>query len=135
VLLIDSSVWIDFLRGSPTPAREGLRSLLQTRCADVATTEPIILELLAPNGHALAQLEALTNGLPLLTVDARLDYRSAAALYRTARRTGRTVRRLINCLIAAVALRTEATVVRKDADYDALADVVPLDVVSFRIRK
>jgi len=134
VFLVDSSVWIDFLRGSPTPACDGFRSLLEERSAEVATTEPVILELLAgaPNDHALTQLEALTNGLPLLAVDARLDYRSGAALYRTARRSGKTVWRLIDCLIAAVALRSEATLVHKDADYDALADVVPLDVLSFR---
>jgi predicted nucleic acid-binding protein len=50
-----------------------------------------------------------------------IDYEDAAALYRTCRRSGETVRKLIDCLIAAVAIRAELPVLHADADFDALA--------------
>ena len=48
-------------------------------------------------------------------------YDDAAALFRTCRREGVTVRRLIDCLIAAVALRRAAPILHADADFSALA--------------
>jgi len=42
--LVDTSVWIEFLRGTPTPATAYLRRDLGT---DTCTTEPIMMELLA----------------------------------------------------------------------------------------
>jgi predicted nucleic acid-binding protein len=128
VLLVDSSVWVDYLRGLDTSACLGMRQILGSRPTEVATTEPIVMELLAgaPDDRVLGELTALTSGLPLLALDPRVDFHAAAGLHRVSRRSGRTVRALMDCLIAAVALRTGATVVHKDADYETLATVVPL---------
>jgi predicted nucleic acid-binding protein len=49
------------------------------------------------------------------------DYEQAAALYRTCRRAGGTVRRMVDCLIAAVAIRAHVPVLHADADFDVLA--------------
>jgi predicted nucleic acid-binding protein len=49
------------------------------------------------------------------------DYERAAALYRICRRQGETVRRLIDCLIAAVAIRHDVVVLHADGDFDVLA--------------
>ena len=49
------------------------------------------------------------------------DYEQAAALFRTCRRGGETVRKLIDCLIAATAIRLGATVLHADSDFDVLA--------------
>ena len=49
------------------------------------------------------------------------DYEDAATLYRACRRGGETVRRLIDCLIAAVAIRADVPVLHSDADFDVLA--------------
>ena len=48
------------------------------------------------------------------------DYDDAAALFRRCRRQGETVRRLIDCLIAAVAIRADTPLLYHDADFDAL---------------
>jgi predicted nucleic acid-binding protein len=48
-------------------------------------------------------------------------YEDAALLYRTCRRGGETVRKLIDCLIAAHALRADIDVLHADADFDTLA--------------
>ena len=48
-------------------------------------------------------------------------YDEAAALYRTCRREGETVRKLIDCLIGSIAIRAGAAVLHDDSDFDVLA--------------
>lgn len=133
MILLDTSVWIDYLRGSPGQARDYVRAVVRDE-APLGVTEPIVMEVLAgaPDEHALERLEILVSGLALLAVDAHLDYRTAAAIHRAARQRGRTVRKLVDCLIAAVALRTGARLVHKDVDFEVIATVVPLEAVSLR---
>lgn len=129
MILVDTSVWIDHLRSNETPPTRTLRKLIEAG-EDLATTEPIIMELLAgadtpPRADAL---ERLTNGLPTLNIDSRLDFRQAAAVFLAARRSGRPVRSLTDCLIAAVALRHDAELLHDDRDYTAIARCLPLKV-------
>jgi len=133
VNLVDSSIWIDYFRALTTPARDVLHSMLADG-DEVFITGPVIMELLAgaPAFSAARRLDTLVNGLSLLTVEPDLDYRDAASLYRNLRRSGRTVRKMNDCLIAGVALRTEATVVHKDVDFELIAEVVPLAHRSLR---
>jgi predicted nucleic acid-binding protein len=56
------------------------------------------------------------------------DFDAAAALYRTCRQQGHTVRKLIDCLIAAVAVRGNLPVLHRDADFDILAQHTTLQV-------
>ncbi|MFT4210630.1 MAG: PIN domain-containing protein [Microbacterium sp.] len=56
------------------------------------------------------------------------DWEDAARIYRTGRRQGVTIRTLVDCLIAAIAVRGGASVLHHDADFDAIATVVPLSV-------
>jgi predicted nucleic acid-binding protein len=128
-LLLDTSAWIEYLRDTGSPACAEVARLMR-RPSALATTEPIVMELLAgaPNPRAQRELETLAAGLPLLSVDIAVDYHDAAAIYRAVRGTGRTVRRMNDCLIAAVAARTGATLVHRDADFDGIADAVGLDV-------
>lgn len=125
--LVDSSAWIEYLRGTGSAAHLEVRRLLREQPDVVATTGPIVMELLAgaPDDRSFARLEALTGGLRLLPLDAALDFRDAAAVYRAVRRGGGTVRKLVDCLIGVVAARTGATLVHRDRDFDALAGVLP----------
>jgi predicted nucleic acid-binding protein len=56
------------------------------------------------------------------------DYEAAAGLFRACRRHGETVRNLVDCLIAAVALRVGAALIHADSDFDAIARTTPLRV-------
>jgi len=49
-------------------------------------------------------------------------------MYRTCRRGGETVRKLIDCLIAAVAIRAGLPILHSDSDFDGLARRTPLRV-------
>ena len=104
-----------------------VRRLLREEPGEVALTEPVVLELLAgpTDQRAVTRLEHLVDGLPLIRVDATLDYRAAAVVYRTSRPSGRTVRSLVDCLIAVVAERTGAVVVHRDRVFDVLAQSLP----------
>jgi len=59
--------------------------------------------------------------LPLLSLRSIDDFENAADLYRVCRRKGSTVRRLTDCLIAAVAIREGATLLHNDRDFESLA--------------
>ncbi len=125
--LIDSSAWIEYLRRTGSPANVAVRELVQARLAEVATTEPVIMEVLAgaPSDRAFTQLGTLMTGLRLLSVDPALDYHDAAVAFRAVRAAGRTVRSTMDCLIAAIAIRTDAVLVHRDRDFDVLAAALP----------
>ena len=119
MILIDSSAWIEFLRGSELASRARVASALRS---DVAITDPVLMELLAGARDEAQDLE-----LRSLLGRARIircipeDYLDAAALYRGCRRQGETVRRLVDCLIAAVAIREQVPLLHADRDFDVIA--------------
>jgi predicted nucleic acid-binding protein len=119
VIFIDTSAWIEFLRNTSSPACNEVDRLLTS---EIAICDVVAMELLAgarDESH-MAQLRGLigrTTVFPVLTI----DYETAALLYRRCRGRGDTVRRLIDCIIGAVALRHDLAVLHHDADFDTLA--------------
>jgi predicted nucleic acid-binding protein len=121
--LIDTSAWIEFLRKTGSPANLAVRTMIQ-QSERVCLTEPVIMELLAGAGpNTLRRIEKLTTAFPVLPVDGAVDYHEAARIYRTVRSAGRTVRSQMDCLIAAVAVRTEAVIVHHDRDFEVIAEL------------
>lgn len=133
-MLIDTSVWIDVLRGTPSRATAEVRRQMSDGLAHVVICEPIAMELLAGAGDesGWSRLEALVNGLPSLALDAATDFRSAARLFRAARTAGLIVRSLSDCLIAAMAIRHDVTLLHQDVDYEVLARLSTLNAISMR---
>lgn len=119
MILVDTSAWIEFLRDTGSPVCIEVDRLL---AADLATCDPIRMEVLA-GARDETHLRDLRGLLARTTVLATgsIDYEQAAALYRTCRRRGETVRRVIDCLIGAVGVRHGAPVLHADADFDVLA--------------
>ncbi|WP_223622989.1 PIN domain nuclease [Microbacterium sp. EST19A] len=127
MILVDSSVWISYLRDDGTPVVDTLDALLSAG-AEVATTEPILMELLAGARKAqeLTRVEALANGLPTVPVEPVTDFRNAAALYRASAMNGHPIRSMTDCLIAAIALRRDVPLLQRDRDFTYLAEISPL---------
>lgn len=127
MILVDTSAWIEYLRDTNTPANDTLQRLIRDE-ADLCTTEPIVMELLAgaTTPRLESQLTQLTNGLPLLQVNPALDYRAAAQLFVASVRNGHPPRGLSDCLIAAIAIRENASLLHRDRDFGYLAEVSPL---------
>lgn len=132
-ILIDTSVWVEYFRATGSPAALEARRVLSSDTGSVVMCEPIAMEILsgATDDAVYEKLERLVNGLPSLTLDESLDFRSAATMYRTARRQGMTIRSINDCVIAAVAIRHGAELVHRDADYDAIASFTPLAARGF----
>ena len=119
MILVDTSAWIEFLRDTGSPTATAVDALLDD---GLATCDVVVMEVLAgarDDAH-LQSLRRLLAGATMLSL-VPLDYEDAATLYRTCRREGVTVRRLVDCLIAAVAIRTGASVLHQDADFAGLA--------------
>lgn len=116
---------MEYLRDTGSTACRELARLLAQDPDAVVITEPVAMELLAGAGTtALPSLELLIAGMPVVGVDPVLDFPAAAAVYRAARSRGRTVRSLVDCLIAVVAARSDVDLVHRDADYDVLAEAI-----------
>jgi predicted nucleic acid-binding protein len=130
VILADTSAWVEYLRGTGSPAHLRLRELIAGQ-GELATTEVVVMELLAGAGaqEEVARLRRLLGRFELLPVEGLADYEAAADLSRRCRAGGETVRKLTDCLIAAVALRHGATLLHRDPDFEVLARHTRLRVV------
>ncbi len=119
MILVDTSAWVEFLRDTGSPACQAVDDLL---AADLAICDVVTMEVLAgarDERHLLELRRLLARATVVPMVPA--DYEEAAGLYRTCRRRGETVRRLADCLIAAVTIRAGAQLLHADADFDVLA--------------
>ncbi|CAN5609838.1 type II toxin-antitoxin system toxin ribonuclease VapC11 [soil metagenome] len=118
MILIDTSAWIEFLRDTGSPVCVRVDELL---ASSIASCDPVRMEVLAGarSGDHLRDLRGLLARASAITTEA-IDYEDAAALYRVCRRNGETVRKLIDCLIAAVAIRTDIPLLHADTDFDVL---------------
>jgi predicted nucleic acid-binding protein len=126
VILIDSSAWVEFLRDTGSDVCDRVDALLDD---EIATCHPIRMEVLAGarDEQHLGDLRGLLARGSLLPTEPT-DYEDAAALYRTCRRRGETVRKPIDCLIAATAIRNAIPILHSDNDFDVLARQTPLSI-------
>ena len=102
-----------------TPTCNRVDALLES---EIAICDAVRMEVLAgarDERHLMNLRRLLARATVLPT--GPLDYEDAAALYRICRRKGETVRRLIDCLIGAVAIRADTPILHNDADFGVLA--------------
>lgn len=117
--LIDTSAWIEYLRDTGSTTCERVQELL---AHDLAVADPIRMEVLAgarDEQHLVLLRRLLARGTNLQAMS--VDYEHAAILHRQCRANGETVRKLIDCLIAAIAIRNDVPVLHQDADFEVLA--------------
>lgn len=126
MILVDTSAWIEFLRGTGSPVCERVDALL---AVEIAVCEPVRMEVLAgarDEQHLRSLERLLARAVALHTTPA--DYDDAAALFRLCWRRGETVRKLVDCLIASVAMRGGVAVLHNDRDFDTIARHTQLEV-------
>lgn len=119
MILVDTSAWIEFLRDSASPVCERVEEVL---AYDIAVADPIRMEVLAgarDEQHLIQLKRLLARGSVFNTIP--IDHDQAAILYRQCRVQGETVSKLIDCLIAAVAIRNDLVILHQDTDFGVLA--------------
>jgi len=129
VVIVDTTVWIDYLRGSANPETNWLDVRLGRE--PLGITDVILCEVLqgvrddttaVAVERQLLQLEVFESGGAELA-------RAAAKNYRALRRQGRTVRKTIDCLIATFCLCGGHALLHRDRDFDAFEELLHLAVI------
>src|SRR6187549_156391 len=129
MVIIDTTVWIDYFNGTATPETEWLDREAERRrlgVLDLCVCE--ILQGLATDREAARVLRYLRRFEIFET--GGIDLASAAAHnYRQLRQRGRTVRKTIDCLIATFCLRQGHALLHSDRDFDAFEERLGLQVI------
>jgi predicted nucleic acid-binding protein len=131
LIVVDTSVWIDFFRDAPTWQVEVLSELIGED-AGVAITDVVLTEVLqgVADDRAARRVERSLGAFDVLRLADLDDFRRAARLYREARRKGLTIRRTLDCLIASVCVREDLPLLHADDDFDRLAASSKLRIVT-----
>ncbi len=127
MIVVDTSVWIDVLNENDTNAAKVCVALIETG-EPVALTDVILTEILQGlrTDQETRLVERHLRSFPILRLEDLDDFVLAASLYRSARRAGITIRKTLDCLIAAPCVRTGAPLLHADEDFTRLASCTPL---------
>lgn len=118
MILVDSSVWIDYLRGTPSIQTDRLDTLLGTR--HIAIGDLILAEVLQgiPQERQFRQAQTLFSSLELIHIGGHRIAIESARNYRKLRQRGITVRKTIDCLIATRCIQDNLILLHNDRDFD-----------------
>jgi predicted nucleic acid-binding protein len=129
VIVVDTTVWIDFLEARGTAFDRHLTELLESD-APLALVDVVYGEVLQGirDDDIYQRIRAGLLAHPILRPRGLETFETAANLFRAARRRGLTVRRSVDCLIAATCLEAGAQLYHNDRDFDSLARVSDLAI-------
>ena len=124
--LVDTSVWVDYLRGDATPQVRVLKELLSGE--EIVGTAPIILQEILQGADSLERFELWRNYFAELFCyvpkDPVQSYVAAARLYQDCRKSGKTPRSSNDCLVAQIAIENNLALLHNDRDFDAIASII-----------
>jgi predicted nucleic acid-binding protein len=129
VILVDSSVWIDYFRGVPTRESDRLDALLGAEpllIGDLILTE--VLQGFTSDG-AFNDAHRLLRSLPQVEIGGADVAVQAARNYRLLRGRGQTVRKTIDCLIATHCIESGHALLFSDRDFEPFVDHLGLVAV------
>jgi len=129
MILVDSSVWIDYFNGVVTPQTEYLHAALVQR--EILVGDIVLAEVLQ-GFRSDIDFEAARRALGRFRQVAMLDLDLAlqsARHYRALRRVGVTVRKTIDCFIATYAIAYGHDLLHSDGDFDPFEAHLRLQVI------
>jgi hypothetical protein len=129
MILVDTSVWINFFNGPETKIVQLLSDLVEAE-EDLCISEYILGEVL--QGFKFDRdFETAMNHLlnfPVFFLPNLDSYIQAAQIYRKCRRQGITIRKTADCLIAQTAIENKLVLLHQDSDFDRIAQVCSLKI-------
>ena len=129
MILVDSSVWIDYFGGVDNPGAQQLDALLGVE--PLATGDLILAEVLQGFAaeHDFRQARTLLESFYVVALAGHDVCVQAADNFRTLRRKGVTVRKTIDAIIATCCIRNGYMLLHNDRDFDAFVEHLGLRVV------
>lgn len=130
MILVDSSVWIDYFNGIASPAAEQLDALLGVE--PLVTGDLILAEVLQGFGaeQDFQQARALLESFEVVSLAGHDVCVQAADNVRTLRRKGVTIRKTIETIIATCCIRNGYVLLHNDRDFDAFVEHLGLRVAA-----
>lgn len=129
MILVDMSVWIDFLTGRDTSFRKELHKLLEE--GDKLLLTGLILQEILQGIRSDVEhkkTEKYLLAFPYFSLNEPSVFKKAASIYRTCRQKGKQIRKSMDCLIAAQALEVDAELFHNDKDFTHIAQFFPLKI-------
>ena len=122
MILVDSSVWIDYFRGVVTPQTEKLDSLLGIE--PIATGDLILTEVLQGfvSDRDFNQAKKLMTSLVVVDLAGQGIAIQAARNFRALRKLGVTVRKTIDTVIATRCIESKMPLLHSDRDFDPFVE-------------
>jgi len=122
MILVDSSVWVDYFRGTQTPETERLDALLGLE--PVAIGDLILAEVLQgfASDREFEQGRKLLSAFPLIDLVGKDIAVLAASNFRTLRARGITIRKTIDTLIATSCIEHDLSLLYSDRDFDPFVE-------------
>lgn len=130
-MIVDTSVWIEFFRTSDSTASRWVAQRISDETT-LVVPEVVLMELLigSTDETTAAVRRRFLQRFSIQPLAPVSDAEDAAAIHRRCRRGGKTVRSLIDCLVAAMALRLNLPVAHRDRDFDVIAAQCGLQTMS-----
>lgn len=129
MIVVDTTVWIDFLEGRGTSFDIHLGELIN-RGEPLALTDLLYCEVLQGilEESNFRRVRTILRAYPILPMRALETFEHAAMIYRDCRRRGFTIRKTADCLIVATCLEFGAKLYHNDRDFEAIAKVRDLKI-------
>ncbi|HWR73077.1 MAG TPA: PIN domain nuclease [Nitrospirota bacterium] len=130
MVLVDTSILIDYLRGTDNAGVERFQRVLDGNIP-FGITPLVYLEVLqgarTEKDYTTVKSYLETHRFFGLT-DEKESYAAAARMYFDCRRKGITINSTVDCLIAQTAIENDLTLLHNDADFDRIRRVAPLKI-------
>jgi predicted nucleic acid-binding protein len=125
MVVVDSSVWIDFFNGAATAAGSTLRRLLADGEAELIVPDLVLYEVLRGFRHERDYLQArrLMLSMNVVSTGGGDLAQKAVAHYRGLRALGISVRSAIDVLLASFCIEHGYALLHQDRDFDAFEEL------------
>lgn len=129
MILVDTSVWVDFLNNANAPTTQALRQLIAMG-ADLCLADLILVEILQGirDDRIVHETREYLFDFPIVRASSLETYLSAVEIWRVCAKKGHRLRSTLDTLIAAIAMEHRLEVFHHDRDFDQMAQCVPLKV-------